>query len=151
MDSVAPHLSATVDTFTQQLSATRRGARLGRLLAAERLRAWEVPWTVADRGEQVVAELVANAVLHGRVRGRDFRLALAFDAASGTLRIEVTDARDDRLPVPVSDPGAARDDESGRGLVLVAALADRWGTRPYAPAGKTVWADVKGPEAAPSA
>ncbi|WP_189327549.1 ATP-binding protein, partial [Streptomyces flaveus] len=39
-------------------------------------------------------------------------------------------------------PEPQPDDESGRGLLLIAALADRWGTEPYAPSGKTVWAEV---------
>lgn len=34
------------------------------------------------------------------------------------------------------------DSESGRGLLLVADLADRWGTEPYPPSGETVWAEV---------
>ena len=31
-------------------------------------------------------------------------------------------------------------DEGGRGLLLVAQLTERWGTRPT-PAGKTIWAE----------
>ncbi|GAA1915765.1 ATP-binding protein [Streptantibioticus ferralitis] len=131
---------STARRFTVLLSPTRRGARLARLLTVEQLRTWEVPFDIADRAEQIVAELAANAALHGRVRGRDFRVELVLDAASSTLRIEVTDARGDRMPSPVhvTDP----DGESGRGLLLVAALADRWGTQPHPPGGKTVWAEV---------
>ncbi|MGW3253099.1 hypothetical protein ACWDCX_21355 [Streptomyces fungicidicus] len=33
------------------------------------------------------------------------------------------------------------DDESGRVLLIVTALADRWGAEPYPPGGKTVWAE----------
>jgi hypothetical protein len=33
------------------------------------------------------------------------------------------------------------------GLLLVAAFADRWGTDPYPPGGKTVWAEVAVPSA----
>lgn len=36
-----------------------------------------------------------------------------------------------------ANPSAA---EGGRGLLLVEALASRWGTTPYPPSGKTVWA-----------
>jgi anti-sigma regulatory factor (Ser/Thr protein kinase) len=125
------------------LSSTRRGARLARLLAAAQFQTWQVSPSVAERGEQVVAELAANAALHGYVQGRDFRLTLRFDPAADRLRIEVTDARGDRLPVPapVAETTAPTDSESGRGLLLVTALADRWGTRPYPPSGKTVWAE----------
>ncbi len=84
----------------------------------------------------LVAELTANAARHGRVRGRNARLALTLTSA--TLRIEVTDARGDHLPVPTE---ANADGESGRGLLLVASLADAWGCEPHHPGGKTVWAE----------
>ncbi|WP_051871945.1 ATP-binding protein [Streptomyces sclerotialus] len=127
--------------FRVQLSATRRGARLARLLAAEHIRAWGLP-TLLDAAEHVIAELAANAASHGRVPGRDFRLRVA--AGPGTLRIEVTDARGERAPVR-QPPGRG---ESGRGLVLVDALADRWGTV-YGPAPcKTVWAEFDLPPCA---
>lgn len=89
MNATTPQLSATVRTFSQLLSSTRRGARLARLLAVEQLRAWEVSPGVTERAEQIVAELAGNAALHGRVRGRDFRLVLTLN--TGTLRIAVTD------------------------------------------------------------
>ncbi|MFE3769602.1 ATP-binding protein [Streptomyces sp. NPDC059122] len=139
MNTITPQLPAVIRTFAQLLSSTRRGARLARLLAAEELRTWEVPQSVRERGEQIVAELAANAVLHGRVRGRDFRLALALDAEAGTLRIEVADARGERAPVLDTSSAEA---ESGRGLLLVEALADTWGVTPRAAGGKTVWALV---------
>ncbi|MGX4688725.1 ATP-binding protein [Streptomyces sp. JNUCC 63] len=86
--------------------------------------------------------MAANAALHGRVQGRDFRLVLTHASAAGVLRIAVTDARGERLPSPVTDLATPPDDESGRGLLIVTALADRWGTEPYPPSGKTVWAEV---------
>lgn len=140
MNSATPQLPATVLTFAQRLSSTRRGARLARLLAAKQLRTWPVSPAVTDRAEQIVAELAANAARHGRVQGRDFRLTLTLDDVTGTLRIAVTDTRGEKLPVLRPDPQP--DAESGRGLLLVTALADRWGTEPYPPTGKTVWAEV---------
>ena len=95
---------------------------------------WELPLSPA---EQIVAELAANAATHGRVPGRDFRLTLY--VVGGTLRIEVTDTRGDRLPRPARP---ASDATSGRGLLLVAALADRWGVIPGPHPRKTVWAEV---------
>ncbi|MBC9719395.1 ATP-binding protein [Streptomyces sp. TRM66268-LWL] len=83
----------------------------------------------------LIAELTANAALHGHVRGREARLRLCLDP--GELRIEVTDARGDVLPAPQL---AGEHGESGRGLVLVTALSDEWGVRPHHPGGKTVWA-----------
>lgn len=141
----APAVAAVRD-FTVQLSSTRRGARLARLLATERLRAWGLSWETAV---QVISELTANAALHGRVRGRDFRLALSVTGADGghlTLRIEVTDTRGDRLPV---QPGTTTETTegtdpraSGHGLVIVEALADRWGVSVGPVPRKTVWAEI---------
>jgi anti-sigma regulatory factor (Ser/Thr protein kinase) len=126
-----------IRNFSVQLSPTPRGARLARLLATEQLRAWCVP---LDPAAQIVAELANNAATHGRVPGRNFRLLLY--VVGDTLRIEVTDTRGDDLPVPQS---ATPDGESGRGLVLVAALADRWGVTPGLPPRKTVWAELTFP------
>ncbi|WP_437085873.1 ATP-binding protein [Streptomyces sp. enrichment culture] len=119
--------------FTVPLSATRRGARLARLLAAEKLTEWGLP---LDPARLVVAELAANAVLHGRVPGRSFRLGLSV-GEDGVLRIEVVDARGDLSPGP-----AAADGESGYGLLLVGELADRWGVEVGPVPCKTVWAEI---------
>ncbi|MFJ1827137.1 ATP-binding protein [Streptomyces sp. NPDC088178] len=98
MNATTLQLTTAVHTFTQLLSSTRRGARLARPLATEQLRAWPVSPAVTEHAEQIVAELAANAALHGRVNSRDFRLTL--DATAGQLRIAVTDARGERLPSP---------------------------------------------------
>ncbi|PAZ14611.1 hypothetical protein CLM62_18445 [Streptomyces sp. SA15] len=127
-------VAAPVRNFTVLLSPTPRGARLARLLATEQLRAWDLP---LDTAPQIVAELATNAATHGRVPGRDFRLTLY--VVGGTLRIEVTDTRGDRHPhLAPTDPDA----ESGRGLLLVDALADRWGVTPGPHPRKTVWAEL---------
>ncbi|MFF8502912.1 ATP-binding protein [Streptomyces anulatus] len=87
----------------------------------------------------IVAELCANAVSHGLVPGRDFRLRLS--AEDTTVRVEVTDTRGERLPA-LTEPSAA-DREGGRGLLLVGALTDRWGWFPRTDGpGKTVWASL---------
>lgn len=123
-----------------QLSSTGRGARIARILATERLRDWGIP---PEDIPLVVGELAANAAQHGRVPGRDFRLSLT--VRDGTLRIEVTDARADRVPDPQLGPVDA---ESGRGLLLVESLADRWGVDEKQPAPcKTVWAEITLPTA----
>ncbi|MFF9116945.1 ATP-binding protein [Streptomyces massasporeus] len=121
----------TIRNLSLLLSPTPRGARLARILATEQLRSWGVP---LDPAGQIVAELAANAATHGRVPGRDFRLTL--HVVGGTLRIEVTDTRGDRLTRPVPDA------TTGRGLLVVAALADRWGVTPGPHPRKTVWAEV---------
>lgn len=141
MSATAPQRPGSVNTFSQLLSSTRRGARLARLLATEQLHAWPVPPSVTERAEQIVAELAANAVLHGHVNSRDSgspspstpRLACSV-SPSPTLGGE-------RIPSLPAECGTPVDTESGRGLLLVTALADRWGVEPYPPSGKTVWAE----------
>ncbi|MGW1491975.1 ATP-binding protein [Streptomyces sp. NPDC002402] len=137
--------------FTIQLSSTRRGARLARRLTTHQLDEWGIPHDtdLSDRAALVVAELVANAVTHGRTPGRDFRLTLTLSRALDgtpsmyTLRIEVTDTRPDRLPSPPQDlTPATPDAPDGRGLVIVDALATHWGTRADDRLVKTVWAEL---------
>ncbi|WP_427922011.1 ATP-binding protein [Streptomyces sp. cg40] len=128
-ETSTPETQPTYSTrnFTVQLSSTPRGARLARLLATEQLRSWELP---LDPARQLVAELATNASTHGRVPGRDFRLMLC---------VIDTTTRDDYPPRP-QDP--TWDGESGRGLLLVDALADRWGWSPGRRPRKTVWAEL---------
>ncbi|WP_069172056.1 ATP-binding protein [Streptomyces griseus] len=128
--------SALTRQFTVLLSPTRRAARLARLLTTAHLGDWGLP---TEAAAHIVAELAANAVFHGRVPGRDFRLGLS--VRGPVLRIEVTDARGERLPPgAVTVPGP--EEESGRGLVIVATLADRWGVVPGPVPRKTVWAEI---------
>lgn len=124
--------------FTMRFSSTPRGARLARRLAGERLDTWGIPYgsDAHDVLTLIVAELSANAVRHGRVPGRDFRLRLSAEGA--TLRVEVTDSRGESIPA-LTEP--SDDLDAGRGLLLVAALTDRWGWYPCVDGpGKTVWA-----------
>ncbi|MCQ1576055.1 ATP-binding protein [Streptomyces parvus] len=125
---------ARTGQFAVQLSATRRGARLARLLATEQLRSWGLP---LEDASLVIGELATNAALHGYVPGRDFRIMLS--VYGDVLRIEVADTRGDRLPEK-RDPDA--ESESGRGLLLVEALSVRWGTEHGPFPRKTVWAEV---------
>ncbi|MEU4996138.1 ATP-binding protein [Streptomyces sp. NPDC021622] len=127
-----------VSVFTQRFSATPRGARLARRLARYHLDEWGLPYG-SERSEaaaQIVAELAANAVTHGRVAGRDFELRLG--CADGVVRIEVSDCRTESRP-PLNPQLPAPEEESGRGLLLVAALASEWGVAERE-VGKTVWA-----------
>ncbi|MEU5086168.1 ATP-binding protein [Streptomyces sp. NPDC021356] len=132
-------------TFEMRFTSTPRGARLARRLAAHRLDTWGIPYGTGPHEEivLVLAELAANAVRHGHVSGRDFHLFLHVIAPARTIRIEVTDTRAERTP-PEPEALLAPDSEDtgGRGLLLVGALATRWGwhLRPEGP-GKTVWAE----------
>ncbi|WTB82547.1 ATP-binding protein [Streptomyces cellulosae] len=130
--------SAPLHQFTVPLSATRRGARLARLLAAEQLRSWGLP---LDPARLIVAELATNAGVHGRVPGRSFRLGLSV-RASVTLRIEVTDTRGECVPARARTLAGAEPAESGYGLLLVEELVDRWGVFGGPAPCKTVWAEL---------
>ena len=136
-----PQPSVTVRAFAQRLTATPRAARLARHLAVNQLDAWGIPHgsDPSDTVALIVAELAANAVTHGRVPGRDFELRLSL--VTGSVRIEVTDTRAERHPRAQRHAGLL--DETGRGLVLVDALADRWEVLDREPPpGKTVRAEV---------
>lgn len=126
-----------------RFTSTPRGARLARRLVSHRLSDWGHPYTtpVNETLTLITAELSADAVRHGHIPGRDFHVQLTL--AEGNFRIEVTDTRAERQP-PSTPPTPDSTSESGRGLLLVAALADDWGVtpRPAAP-GKTVWAELR--------
>lgn len=141
MTAPHPQVPVTVRMFSQRLSATRRGARLARRLAIQQLDAWGIPYgsEVSDKAALIVAELAANAVLHGRVPGRDMALRVTSDG--GMIRVELADARGERLPgLPSAPPDG--DADTGRGLLLVDALATRWGVDTEPGPGKTVWAEI---------
>ncbi|MFI0238553.1 ATP-binding protein [Streptomyces sp. NPDC016845] len=84
--------------------------------------------TAAD-AELVVSELVTNAT---RASARRCRMSLRMDA--GELVVEV---RDESPGLPRLEP-ASETAESGRGIALVHALAERWSVRPDRRGGKTV-------------
>ncbi|MFI0976627.1 ATP-binding protein [Streptomyces sp. NPDC021093] len=143
-----PQQSAvTVRTFSQLLSATERGARLARQLAVHQCHEWGIPYgsETSDAVAHIVAELAANAVTHGQVRGRGFEIRLVHldHDTDALLRIEVSDACGERRP---PEPGTLRTPatgaDSGRGLFLVEALADRWAVQDREPGGKTVRAEI---------
>jgi anti-sigma regulatory factor (Ser/Thr protein kinase) len=125
--------------FTQLFTPSRRGARLARRVAARRLHAWGISYgsDVHDNAVLVVAELVTNAAMHGYVYEHSFLLRIV--RQTGTLRIEVADACGTRRPR--TSRQSASDAESGRGLLIVEALADKWGVEDRA-LGKTVWAEL---------
>ncbi|MGX4688305.1 ATP-binding protein [Streptomyces sp. JNUCC 63] len=141
-ETAPPHTPAT-HRLTMRFSSTRRGARLARHLAVQQLTEWTGLPHDAEPARTlalVTAELASNAIRHGSLPGRDFRLTLLLLPQS--LRIEVTDTRPERLPPHPAAPPPHADATSGRGLLLVEAYADRWGCTVLDEYTKTTWAEV---------
>ncbi|MFI9649953.1 ATP-binding protein [Streptomyces sp. NPDC052040] len=114
----------------------RRAVPAARRFTQETLTGWG--FAGAERGDDVllcVSELTTNALVHGVPPGRQFRLFLRYDGA--VLRVEVHDSGGG---VPRLVDQAPVGDEGGRGLLLVAALADKWGVDERDP-GKVVWCE----------
>ncbi|MGW0211132.1 SpoIIE family protein phosphatase [Streptomyces sp. NPDC003233] len=99
--------------------------------AVEQLDTWGLS-EAAFTTELVVSELVTNAIRYG---SHPIRLRLIHDTS--TLICEVSDTSH-------TAPHLRRAkifDEGGRGLLLVAQLTQRWGSR-HTPEGKTIWAEL---------
>ena len=96
------------------------------------MRRWILLDEVVDTATLLASELATNALVHGRGRV-ELRLRLTRDR----LVIEAVDSGH-HMPRRRS---AGDLDESGRGLHLVASLADRWGFR-GTDEGKVVWAEL---------
>ncbi|MEG3627726.1 SpoIIE family protein phosphatase [Streptomyces poriticola] len=94
-----------------------------------RLAEWDLD-ELAFTTELILSELVTNAIRYGAepIRVRVLR--------NRTLVCEVSDSTSTSPHLRY----AAMTDEGGRGLFLVAQLAERWGTR-YTPEGKVIWAE----------
>ncbi len=127
-----------------------------RVLDAAHVATWEIPDDPASCGtarkdvdrqlsrwglqeaafttELVVTELIANAIRHA---SGPIRLRLILDR---TLIIEVSDTSSTAPHLR----RATAFDEGGRGLMLVAQLAERWGAR-HSADGKTIWAELQLP------
>jgi anti-sigma regulatory factor (Ser/Thr protein kinase) len=110
-----------LQTATVVLEDSPRAAGDARRFLRDRLRAWRVADETIETAQLLVSELVTNAVVH-----------------AGTTSVVTVTLLDDRLTVRVRDRGRGSgpvllpDDDPtkvfGRGLVLVDALSDRWGT-----------------------
>jgi two-component sensor histidine kinase len=104
------------------------------------LRSRGVESAACEDAALVVSELVGNALRHGQpTRGGRVLVGWQFDDEG--LRLEVTDGGGGR---PEMQDRRNPWSQSGRGLAIVAALAERWG---YAldGCGTTVWAAVSSP------
>ncbi|MEU6959559.1 ATP-binding protein [Streptomyces chrestomyceticus] len=122
-----------VPGYSETLPCKPESVRRARQLVDTALQTWGLPGLIDDV-TVVASELVTNTVQHTQCRH---------------LRIRVSRIAEDRVFVAVTDRSFTRPvlrspsqhDRSGRGLLLVEALADCWGTE-QRPFGKSVWAEL---------
>ncbi|MER5634518.1 ATP-binding protein [Streptomyces nitrosporeus] len=127
-----------MNEMTQPLLFRERFCRRERRsvpLVREFVREAVAEWGFGARMDDVllcVSELATNALLHGVPPGRGYAVHLRGDG--DVLSVQVHDSGDGVPAVRVPEG------EHGRGLLLVEALADRWGVGERSP-GKIVWCE----------
>lgn len=114
-DPVSRDSAPPIRRWTVQLPKDVPAARTARAALEEWIAG--TPRELADAARSVVTELVSNAVRYGRAP-----IQLAVEDHGDRLRIEVTHAGSGRAQARFK-PAAP-----GRGLQIVAALVDDWGT-----------------------
>jgi anti-sigma regulatory factor (Ser/Thr protein kinase) len=121
-----------------ELLAHRSSVRVARRAVSAQLAKWRLPGTLRDDAVLLVSELATNAVCH--TAGTRFLCGVGL-VTDGCLRIEVHDH--DYAGSSLSRCEAGADDESGRGLLLVQAIAGTWGVaRSTLTGGNAVWATL---------
>ncbi|MEV4812299.1 ATP-binding protein [Micromonospora avicenniae] len=142
---VLPDLDAAMDALARSpmaavlsadLAPAVGSARQARELVTDGCVRWGVP-ALAEAGGIAITELVNNVVAHA---GTPMTVRVAPDGEALHLAV-----RDHSTHPPAFAGPASPSSIGGRGLLLVDALADRWGSTPL-PDGKLVWC-VLGPSA----
>ncbi|MGW3492971.1 ATP-binding protein [Streptomyces sp. NPDC001020] len=119
-------------------------SRIGqvRRIVSAHLRYWHLD-PLIDRAALGVTELLTNVHLHAQP---DKTCTVEMELLLDRLTVSVHD-HDPRLPeLRDADLSAT----SGRGLAMVAAVADTWGARPDGESGKVVWFTLPAPPSAPA-
>ncbi|MEU3931454.1 ATP-binding protein [Streptomyces sp. NPDC029044] len=127
-DSECPTNGFTVEAAVDAVPPARR-----RVVAVAQHLGGPLRDETLETVELMASEVIANAVLHSAGP-----CDVVVTRTAEWLRVEVTDT-DPTLPSTVA---ATPNDESGRGLLLLDAMADAWGTRPEAE-GKTTWFEIR--------
>lgn len=121
--------------YSQSLPREPRSAEAARRLVRTALTVWGLDSLAAD-ATLVITELVSNAVDHGRLPS--IRVIVSRPSLNG-VRVSVVD-RSRTVPTLRADSDGDR--LRGRGLVLVEALTEEWGTELYR-WGKQVWGELR--------
>lgn len=130
---IAPRTGSEEPVYRADFAMGEHSARHLRRILRLYLKGWGLA-DVADAAELAFTELIANVVRH--VPGRRCQTFIFRLPDGEGVRVEVAD---DCPKVPVAIEGDVLD-EGGRGLVLVAAVADKWGVETRRDGcGKTVW------------
>ncbi|GAA2447986.1 SpoIIE family protein phosphatase [Streptomyces macrosporus] len=119
-----------------------RSVASARAFVRDTLQGWGLA-DIVDDAVVLTSELVTNAVVHAGTAAD----VLCLRDGDGSVRVEVADRYPDR-GLPVQDLGhhfGDPDREGGRGLLLCASLADRWGVE-YTATDKRVWFRLDLPE-----
>ena len=119
-----------------------RSVAAARAFVRDTLQGWGLT-DIVDDAVVLTSELVTNAVVHAGTAAD----VLCLRDGDGSVRVEVADHYPDR-GLPVQDLGhhyGDPDREGGRGLLLCASLADRWGVE-YTSTDKRVWFRLDLPE-----
>jgi anti-sigma regulatory factor (Ser/Thr protein kinase) len=123
---------------TLQLVPALRAPRAARAFVAETLTAWDVQADEVEAAKLVVSELVTNAVLHSP---ESATISLDLRLTDGVVRVLVTDGGPGEPERQAQlDPWTG---ETGRGVWLVDAFTERWGTETHGRDGKTVWCELR--------
>jgi len=104
-----------------------------RRFAEQTLDGWGITGEAFETTRLLVSELVANAVTHAATAAE-----MILDLSDRRLRVEVRDEAGGRPER--RDPGL--EEPTGRGLLIVEKLADRWGVDDDPP-GKSVWFELE--------
>ncbi|MEE1798324.1 SpoIIE family protein phosphatase [Streptomyces sp. JV176] len=118
-----------------------RSVATARAFVRDTLQGWGYA-DVVDDAVVLTSELVTNAVIHAGTSAD----VLCLRTEQG-VRVEVADRYPEReVPIQGSSRAFANaDQENGRGLLLCAALASRWGVE-YSPTFKQVWFQLELPQ-----
>lgn len=134
--TLAPHQADAESAYLHRdvfrLPAQGASVKEARHRIGERLRQWGVDGDVDDDAALVISELFTNALVHTD----SSEITCRVQTTAHTVYLAITDQGMGPTGPQVREPDA----ESGRGLILVNALAEVWGVTNEHGTGRTVWA-----------